>query len=60
MVVIFLNSLFDYRSFLYTQSNFWADLEIGLLAGVSEKMMFSGTVLGFFLKLMTNKSDSRW
>ena len=47
-------------AFCIPNQNFWVALDIGLLAGVSEELMFRGIVLGFLLKLMTNKSDSRW
>lgn len=47
-------------AFCIPNQNFWAALDIGLLAGVSEELMFRGIVLGFLLKLMINKSDSRW
>lgn len=46
--------------FCIPSQNFWGALDIGLLAGLSEELMFRGIILGFLLKLMTNKSDSRW
>lgn len=46
--------------FCIPSQNFWSALDIGLLAGLSEELMFRGIILGFLLKLMTNKSDSRW
>ncbi|CAI2695191.1 hypothetical protein AKUH4B504J_13810 [Apilactobacillus kunkeei] len=47
-------------AFCIPSQNFWSALDIGLLAGLSEELMFRGIILGFLLKLMTNKSDSRW
>ncbi|CAI2651588.1 hypothetical protein AKUG0406_13460 [Apilactobacillus kunkeei] len=47
-------------AFCIPSQNFWSALDIGLLASLSEELMFRGIILGFLLKLMTNKSDSRW
>ncbi|KOY70740.1 CPBP family intramembrane glutamic endopeptidase [Apilactobacillus kunkeei] len=47
-------------AFCIPSQNFWSALDVGLLASLSEELMFRGIILGFLLKLMTNKSDSRW